>query len=308
MILVMKQHKTTITDHYSKILNLETPWFVSDTNLDTDNVTLKIHVSTPRGVKLPCPQCGKLCSKEDHRQKREWRHLDTMQFQTLIVCCIPRVNCPEHGVISVEVPWSDEYSRFTQLFEKFAIDVLKATQTISAAMKLLNISWTSIQTIAERAVDRGLVRREQSKTQHVGVDEKSFLRGHSYVSVLTDIDKEYFQTVKTEELKVGKAWSIKEALRPFWEFDDVRSARKYFNKWYYWATHSRLAPLIKVVKTLKKHLEGILGYIVHKVTNATAEGLNSKIQSIKASARGFRSFKNYRIAILFHCGKLDLYP
>jgi len=38
------------------------------------------------------------------------------------------------------------------------------------------------------------------------------------------------------------------------------------------------------------------------------EGLNSKIQSLKSAARGFRSFVNYRIRILFFCGKLDLYP
>jgi len=52
----------------------------------------------------------------------------------------------------------------------------------------------------------------------------------------------------------------------------------------------------------------LLSYAVHRVTNAVTEGFNSKIQMIKSAARGFRSFANYRIAILFHCGKLDLYP
>ena len=53
---------------------------------------------------------------------------------------------------------------------------------------------------------------------------------------------------------------------------------------------------------LKKHLEGLLGYVLHPITNAVTEGLNSKIQNIKASARGFRSFQRYRIAIFFYCG------
>ena len=59
---------------------------------------------------------------------------------------------------------------------------------------------------------------------------------------------------------------------------------------------------------LKAHLLGLLNYFAHPVTNAITEGFNSRIQAIKADARGFRSFANYRIRILFHCGKLDLRP
>ena len=59
---------------------------------------------------------------------------------------------------------------------------------------------------------------------------------------------------------------------------------------------------------LANHLPGLLSYIKHRVTNAVTEGFNSKIQMIKSCARGFRSFGNYRIAILFHCGKLELHP
>ena len=64
----------------------------------------------------------------------------------------------------------------------------------------------------------------------------------------------------------------------------------------------------KVAKMLKRHLENILTYLQHPITNAVTEGLNSKIQMIKSNARGFRSFENYRTRILFFCGKLDLYP
>ena len=59
---------------------------------------------------------------------------------------------------------------------------------------------------------------------------------------------------------------------------------------------------------LKGHLDGLLSYFRHRVTNATAEGFNSRIQSIKSAARGFRNFQNYRLRILFYCGKLDLMP
>jgi transposase len=59
---------------------------------------------------------------------------------------------------------------------------------------------------------------------------------------------------------------------------------------------------------LKRHIENILTYIKHRITNAFAEGINSRIQHIKATARGFRNFNNYRISILFYCGRLNLYP
>jgi len=73
-------------------------------------------------------------------------------------------------------------------------------------------------------------------------------------------------------------------------------------------SRSRLKPLVEVGQVLKRHLENLLTYLKHHITNAVTEGLNSKIQSIKSNARGFRNFRNYRIRILFFCGKLDLYP
>ena len=66
--------------------------------------------------------------------------------------------------------------------------------------------------------------------------------------------------------------------------------------------------MIKVAKMLKRHFEKIITYLRHPITNAVSEGLNSKIQAIKANARGFRSYLNYRTRILFFCGKLDVYP
>lgn len=79
-------------------------------------------------------------------------------------------------------------------------------------------------------------------------------------------------------------------------------------RWYFWAIHSRLKPVIEAVHTLKRHLPGLLNYCNHRITNAVAEGMNSKIQLIKANARVFRNFEKYRTAIIFSCGRLDLYP
>ena len=71
---------------------------------------------------------------------------------------------------------------------------------------------------------------------------------------------------------------------------------------------SRLKPMIAAAKMLKRHLLNLLNYHHYRLTNATAEGLNSRIQAIKADARGFRSFHNFRTRILFFLGKLDLSP
>ena len=59
---------------------------------------------------------------------------------------------------------------------------------------------------------------------------------------------------------------------------------------------------------LHKHLDGLLAYIRHRVTNAVAENLNGQIQRVKSNTRGFRHFANFRVAVLFFLGKLDLYP
>ena len=69
---------------------------------------------------------------------------------------------------------------------------------------------------------------------------------------------------------------------------------------------SRLEPLKKVARMMRRHEQALLSYAVHRITNACAEGFNSAIQLIKANARGFRNFDNYRARILFHCGRLDV--
>ena len=75
-----------------------------------------------------------------------------------------------------------------------------------------------------------------------------------------------------------------------------------------WAIRSRLQPMRYLAKTLRRHLENILTYLTHRITNAVTEGLNAKIQLIKYSSRGFRDRERFKTAIYFHCGGLDLDP
>jgi len=403
----------SLEDHYSQLLGLVAPWTISDVDLDVEKATLNIHVIEKDAAEFLCPECNTPSKLHDHSPVRHWRHLDTMQFTTEIVARLPRITCITHGVKTVAVPWADAHARWTLLFERFAITVLQSTSNITRAMALLKIGWDQTQAIRKRAVERGLARRIDEPITYVGIDEKSFLKGHAYASLLTDLDrgrvldvvedrtkesakmlietalsdtqrtavkaaamdmwrpfmdawsehsaapivhdrfyiskylgeavdavrrkesrtmlkdgdaslkgarylflkntlagdeKTRFRALMQEGLKVGRAWTLKEAFRHFWEYVRESAARSFFGRWYFRATHSRLKPIIDVAKMLQRHLTGLLSHCLHGITNAVTEGLNSKIQFVKASARGFRSFAHYRIAILFYCGKLDMLP
>ena len=117
-----------------------------------------------------------------------------------------------------------------------------------------------------------------------------------------------FRELKNTSLRTARAWALKETLLGLWNYTYEGAARNFFRRWLAWATRSRLEPFRKVAYTIKRHLKGVLNYINHPITNAVAEALNSKIQWIKMTARGFRNRQNFKTAILFHCGELQLYP
>jgi transposase len=99
-----------------------------------------------------------------------------------------------------------------------------------------------------------------------------------------------------------------ETLRHLWAQGTRTDGEAHWKRWYFWATHSRLKPVIAAARTVHRHLTNVLTYFEHRITNAVSEGLNSKIQTIKKRAYGFRNQDNFKTAIYFHCGGLDLYP
>ena len=157
------------------------------------------------------------------------------------------------------------------------------------------------------AVDK--VRRDENKSLKNEGDERLVgtkqLWLYNQGNIRKDRKKE-FEELRKQELKTARAWAIKESFRHFWSYCYHGSAENYFHEWYEWAVRSRLKPIAKVAKMIKKRLRNILTYFTHHITNAKAEGFNSRIQSIKSNARGFRNFENYRTRILFFCGKLNL--
>lgn len=402
---------------YQTILGLTSPWEVERVELREAEGAVHVWVQEETGTVFSCPECGAKSPMYD-RSVRQWRHLDTCQFTTVLCARVPRVECGVHGVKTVRVPWAEPGSRFTLLFERLAIAWLKEA-TPTAVARRLGLSWDEANGIMQRAVRRGLARRtlESTTVKRLGIDEKSFLKRHQYVSVVVDLDRSrvlhvaddrkaeslvpYFQSLTEKErdgieaiamdmwepyrktvraqvpdadekivfdkfhvlkhvsdavdmvrkaesrslasegdntlkgtkytwlrnpanftreawrdfaalrdstLKSARAWAMKESLRRLWDYKYIGAARTFFKSWYWWATHSRLGPMIKVARMLKRHLENILTYLTHRVTNAVTEGLNSRIQWIKYSSRGFRNREAFKAAILFHCGGLDLEP
>ena len=402
---------------YERVLGLAAPWCVSEVDLDVAAKRVDVWVEHPAEQEWPCPKCGRSLCCRDHAEERVWRHLDTCQFQTHLRARIPRVDCPDHGVLNVSVPWAEARSRFTLLMECLIIDVLEQCATVTGACRLLGVSWDEAFGVMQRAVARGQSRKKALPIRHLGVDEKAYRKGHSYMTVVCNLDRatvEYvaedrkaeslagyfeslsplclqaieavamdmwkpyvtatkahvplakdkivfdrfhimqhmngavdtvrkqehralmadgdetlkrtkylwlyayenvpekrvadFEAIKDGKLKTARAWAIKECLRDLWDYRSVGWARKFFRGWFGWARRSRLKPVKKVAAMIKNHLANILTYCTHRITNAVAEGLNSKIMSVKRRACGYRNKENFKLAIYFFCGGLDLHP
>ncbi|MBW3596018.1 MAG: ISL3 family transposase [Planctomycetes bacterium] len=173
---------------YEQILGIGPPWFVERVELDVEEGVVNVSLAHRDDAKWTCPECGRECPLHDHAPQRTWRHLDTCQYQTLLGATTPRTRCPEHGVRAVRLPWAEPHSRFTLLFERLAIDWLSAASQQAVAERL-NLSWDEVHGIMDRAVKRGLKRREARPLPRIGVDEKAFRKRHRYATLVTDLDR-----------------------------------------------------------------------------------------------------------------------
>ncbi len=401
---------------YRQILGIEKPWFVERVELKLGEGEVHVYLEHGEVASWPCAECGSQCKLYDHQPERQWRHLDTCQYETILHAKPPRSECGEHGVKVIQLPWAEASSRFTALFERLAIDWLKAASQ-KAVGEHLGLSWDEIHGIMERAVERGLNRREAEPLRRLGVDEKAFRKGHKYFTLVNDLDRprvlfvaedrkkssldgfwetlteaqkegieavamdmwdpyvasvrehlvdgetkivfdkfhvakhlgdavdkvrrkeqrilkaagddrltgtrydwlrnptamepedrKAFNKLRNSGLKTARAWALKETAMALFGYHYERPARKHFRWWHAWAVRSRLDPMIEVARTLKRRFENIITYLRHRITNAASESINAKIQWVKYTARGFRNKKNFQIAILFHCGGLNLAP
>ena len=111
------------------------------------------------------------------------------------------------------------------------------------------------------------------KAEHAILKEQGneILKGTKYLWLWSQENvpqwrKDEFDVLRNRDLKVCKAWGIKENIRHMWEYRYEGCMRKYFDEWYWWATHSRLEPIINAAKTLKRHIDNVVTYARHRIT------------------------------------------
>jgi transposase len=109
-------------------------------------------------------------------------------------------------------------------------------------------------------------------------------------------------------LETGKAWAYKEMLRDLWACLDGATAISYFRAWYKRVIHTSLVPLKRIAGTIKERLANVVSYCTHGITSAVAEAIKSKSMAIKRRFDGYRYRENFKTAIYFYCGVLELYP
>lgn len=174
-------------DHelYRRIFGIEAPWFVDSVELKLGGGEIHVYLRHDDTIDWPPAECGAACKLYDHQPERPWQHLDTGQYQTILHAEPPRSESSEHGVKVIQLPWAEPSSRFTALFAALAIEWLRASQNTVA--ELLKLSWDEIHGIMERAVQRGLERRPTDLVSQLGVDEKAFRKGHSYLTLVNDL-------------------------------------------------------------------------------------------------------------------------
>jgi transposase len=144
------------------------------------------------------------------------------------------------------------------------------------------------------------------------VESNKLLKGTKYIWLknyknLTTKQKETLEsfTLSNMNLKTMRAYSIRQSFQDIYQATTQEEFITYLKKWYFWATHSKLKPMIKAAKTVKRHWEGIVRWYESRINNGILEGLNSVIQAAKSKARGYKTFRNYKIIVYLLTGKLD---
>jgi len=181
---------------------------VDRVQLDIRRERVDVWVVHEEGQRWSCPECGIALSVYDHAPERSWRHLDTCQFRTFLHARIPRVQCPTHGVRQVKVSWAEEHSRFTALFERLAILVLKET-SLEGAGKVLLISWVGAWHIMGRAGERGSKRKLRRPVKAVARMFRKYLKHiitffpHRITNAVSEALNSTIQTIKK------RAWGFR---------------------------------------------------------------------------------------------------
>lgn len=391
-------------------LGLAEPWVVSKIDFSEEQHQLDLYLDFPAGSPFACPECGKSCGAYDSSE-RIWRHLNFFQHKTLLHARQPRIECPDHGVKTVDVPWARPGAGFTLLMEAFILVLVQGGMTPAQAGRLIDEHDTRLWRVLQHYVQKARAEADFSEVTTIGVDETSRSKGHNYITVFMDLEEDRrrvlfategkdadtvkrfrqdlevhggaadqvqeacldmsaafirglkdelpeakltfdnfhlmqlltkavddtrreeqrthpelkgtryvwlknewnhtdkqaatFDRLRSANLATARATHIKSVFQDLFVCDSVEEAEPLLKRWYFWATHSRIGPVIKAAKTIKEHWAGVLRWFVSRISNGVLEAINSLIQSAKAKARGFRNSRYLITMVYLIAGKLD---
>src|SRR5689334_7851048 len=92
--------EAAVAAHYGLLLGIQSPWFVQQVDLQLEGQSVEVKLGYDSAMAVSCPHCQRACGGYDHAPERQWRHLDVMQFTTVIRARVPRCQCPTHGVVT----------------------------------------------------------------------------------------------------------------------------------------------------------------------------------------------------------------
>ena len=159
------------------------------------------------------------------------------------------------------------------------------------------------------AVNR--VRREEHRELMRAGDDRLLRTRTLWLQNESNMTRErraQFRELRDSELRVSRARAMRDLAMKLWGYRSRGWAERRWREWYDWAVRSRLEPMKKVARTIRRHWTGVINAATSSLTNAPAESLNARIQWIKKMACGYRNRERFRTAIYFHLGGLDLFP
>jgi transposase len=400
-------------DFFNLLLDFGDEWVITnvESNYKSQEVFLDIEY---RSDLYEDPETLEPAVLYDHTEVRVWRHLDILHYKSYVRCRIPRVLCKDGKVKQIALGWAGKHDRHTYSFEIKVIDLLKATKNQTKTAEFMNCGFRLVNKIMHRCSERGMKRRSISKIpfEHISIDEKSFKKGHRYISVishpisgvvldvgenrdsksvenllekiftnkqldkintvsmdmwcpyitsvknkipnaeivhdkfhltqylnksiyqvrrrevmdneilrnsrfvllkneenLTEKQQVKYQMIKDSNLQVVKAMQIRENFKSLFDYyNEENSAFELLKNWAQDSFMKGIKEVNKVILMFLNHAKGVVNALISNLNNAMAERLNGKIQEIKLRSRGYRKFENFRSAILFFHGGLDLYP
>jgi transposase len=217
---------------------------------------------------------------------------------------VPSVKYRDGTIEEVVVPWADRYQRFTKLLEQAVVMWLEACGNVDKVATTMRLAWQTVNRIMERAVERGLLRREEKPIKKAGVDEKSFRRGHVCASILNDLDNN-----RVWDLVEGrKTENARELLKTLSEKQREGVEAVAMDMWAAFENAvTELLPNADIVHD-KFHASAHLNKAVDDVRKEEHRELMSKGDETlkKTKFLWLRSFRTLRVRVLFFLGKLDM--